>query len=275
MNKYLLLILSLLTVVTMSAQNDKTTNSDNGHKIMFRTTAGDIVVKLYDDTPAHRDNILKLVKEGYYDGMLFHRVINNFMIQTGDPNSKNPDNTIPLGAGDPAYTLPAEIHYPQHFHKFGALAAARTADQVNPERRSSGSQFYIVTGQKYSMDMLKKFEQRANYDAKQTYFNNLVRQHMDQIRQLKAASDTAALNALQQELISQTEANVTDRTMPDEVIQAYTTIGGTPHLDGAYTVFGEVISGMEVVDAIQKAGTDSSDRPLEDIRIISATLVKE
>jgi len=275
MNKYLLLILSLLTVVTMSAQNDRTANSDTGHKIMFRTTAGDIVVKLYDDTPAHRDNILKLVKEGYYDGMLFHRVINNFMIQTGDPNSKNPDNTIPLGAGDPAYTLPAEIHYPQHFHKFGALAAARTADQVNPERRSSGSQFYIVTGQKYSMDMLKTFEQRANYEAKQTYFNNLVRKHMDQIRQLQAASDTAALNALQQELISQTETNVPDRNMPDEVIQAYTTIGGTPHLDGAYTVFGEVISGMEVVDAIQKAGTDSSDRPLEDIRIISATLVKE
>lgn len=275
MNKYLLLILSLLTVVTMSAQNDRTANSDTGHKIMFRTTAGDIVVKLYDDTPAHRDNILKLVKEGYYDGMLFHRVINNFMIQTGDPNSKNPDNTIPLGAGDPAYTLPAEIHYPQHFHKFGALAAARTADQVNPERRSSGSQFYIVTGQKYSMDMLKTFEQRANYEAKQTYFNNLVRKHMDQIRQLQAASDTAALNALQQELISQTETNVPDRNMPDEVIQAYTTIGGTPHLDGAYTVFGEVISGMEIVDAIQKAGTDSSDRPLEDIRIISATLVKE
>lgn len=271
MNKYLFLIISLVLTLNMNAQTTTTTEPE----VLLKTSEGDILVKLYNDTPAHRDNFLKLVKEGYYDGMLFHRVINNFMVQTGDPNSKNPDNTVPLGAGDPDYTLPAEIDYPRHFHKFGALAAARTGDQVNPERRSSGSQFYIVTGQTYSPQQLKSFEQRANNDAKQQYFGNLVRQRMGDIRQLQAAGDTAALEALQQELIAQTEANVPDRAMPTEAVEAYTTTGGTPHLDGAYTVFGEVVKGMDVVDKIQKAATDGSDRPVQDIRIISAAVIKE
>ena len=244
-------------------------------EVLFKTTEGDILIKLYNDTPAHRDNFLKLVKEGYYDGLLFHRVIDQFMVQTGDPNSKNPDITIPLGAGSPDYTLPAEIHYPTHFHKYGALAAARTGDQMNPERRSSGSQFYIVTGKPYQPATLKSFERRMNDDAKQNYFGNLVRERMNDIRQLQAAGDTAALESLQQELIAKTEANVPELRMPDEVVEAYSTVGGTPHLDGAYTVFGEVISGMDTVEKIQKAKTDGSDRPLEDIRIISAAVIKE
>lgn len=270
MNKYLFLIIGLLLALNMNSQ----TNSSEP-EVLLKTSEGDILVKLYNDTPAHRDNFLKLVKEGYYDGMLFHRVINDFMVQTGDPNSKNPDNTMPLGAGDPSYTLPAEIRYPERFHKFGALAAARTGDQVNPERRSSGSQFYIVTGKTYSPAQLKNFEQRANNDAKQQYFGNLVRERMDEIRRLQAAGDTAALESLQQELIAKTEVDVPDMTMPAEAIEAYTTTGGTPHLDGAYTVFGEVVKGMDVVDKIQKAATDGSDRPVQDIRIISAAIVKE
>jgi len=251
------------------------TTITTGPEVLLRTTEGDILVRLYDDTPQHRDNFLKLTREGYYDGMLFHRVINQFMVQTGDPNSKNPDNTQPLGSGDPSYTLPAEINYPKHFHKYGALAAARTADQVNPERRSSGSQFYIVTGRPYPAQQLKSFEMQANNEAKKLYFNNLVRSNMDKIRSLQAAGDTAALESLRLELIADTEANVSDVKMPAEVVEAYTTVGGTPHLDGAYTVFGEVVEGMDVVEKIQKAATDGNDRPLNDIRIISAAIVKE
>lgn len=259
--------------LSLNAQNMNPQSSEP--EVLLKTTKGDILIKLYDDTPAHKENFLKLTKEGYYDGMLFHRVIKDFMVQTGDPNSKNPDNKIPLGAGDPSYTLPAEIHYPLHFHKYGALAAARTGDQVNPERRSSGSQFYIVTGQKYNPATLKNMEARLNDDAKAAYFGSLVRENMPKIQELQAANDTTALESLRQELIARTISNVPDQQMQPEVIEAYTTIGGTPHLDGQYTVFGEVLKGMDIVELIQNEPTDPSDRPKEDIRIISATVVKE
>ena len=190
--------------------------------------AQSIRIKLYDDTPAHRDNFTKLVKEGFYDGVLFHRVIDGFMVQTGDPNSKNAAAGEALGAGDPNYTVPAEIKYPEHYHKYGALAAARTGDYVNPERRSSGSQFYIVTGQKYTPEQLGMMQQRRP-----------------------------------------------GMPMPENVMTDYTTIGGTPHLDGQYTVFGEVVSGMDTVEKIQKAETDRRDRPVEDIRIISAKIAEK
>ena len=145
----------LLKVKTKVQEQEKPIVEKN-IMVDFATTMGPIRIKLYDDTPEHRDNFEKLVKEGYYDGMLFHRVIDEFMVQTGDPNSKNAGAGEALGAGDPSYTLPAEIKYPEHYHKYGALAAARTGDQFNPQRRSSGSQFYIVTGQKYSREQLEK-----------------------------------------------------------------------------------------------------------------------
>ena len=240
----------------------------------IKTSLGDIKVKLYDDTPIHRDNFLKLVKEGYYDGVLFHRVIKDFMIQTGDPNSKTADNTTMLGSGDPSYTLEAEIKYPAHFHKRGVLAAARTGDQVNPERRSSGSQFYIVTGKKQSPESLEMHAQRANGERKQQYFNNLVRQNEDSIRSMQAAGDREGLEAFRQKLIAETEANVKDEPLPQEIVDAYVNEGGTPHLDGQYTVFGEVIEGMDVVDKIQNVETGVADRPKTDIRIISMKLEK-
>lgn len=235
----------------------------------IRTTLGDIKVKLYDDTPIHRDNFLKLVKEGYYDGVLFHRVIKDFMVQTGDPNSKTADSTTMLGSGDPSYTLEAEILYPKHYHKYGALAAARTGDQVNPERRSSGSQFYIVTGEKQSERTLDAMTQRANMQRKQQYFNKLSKDHFDEIKALRMANDTVGLENLRLKLAEQTEAAVKDEPMPDEIKEAYINQGGTPHLDGQYTVFGEVIEGMDVVEKIQNVETGTADRPKEDIRILS------
>ena len=235
----------------------------------IKTTMGDIQVKLYDDTPIHRDNFLKLVREGYYDGVLFHRVIKDFMVQTGDPNSKTADSTTMLGSGDPSYTLEAEIKYPKHYHKYGALAAARTGDQVNPERRSSGSQFYIVTGEKQTPQDMARIEARSANGARQDYFRRLVNEKMDTIRSLEAAGDRAGLEQLRKSLIKETEANVKPEPIPEQMKNDYMTIGGTPHLDGQYTVFGEVVKGMDTVEKIQNAETGRADRPKQDIRIIS------
>ena len=149
-----------------------------GPTLDIATTAGDIKIRLYDDTPLHRDNFLKLAKEGYYDGVLFHRVINDFMVQTGDPESKDAPKGTMLGSGGPGYTGPAEIVYPKHYHKYGALAAARTGDEMNPERKSSGSQFYIVTGKKYSPQELSRMEQMSVQKQLQSYFMELQRQNM-------------------------------------------------------------------------------------------------
>lgn len=240
-----------------------------GPTLDIATTAGNIKIRLYDDTPLHRDNFLKLAKEGYYDGVLFHRVIKDFMVQTGDPESKEASQGAPLGSGGPGYTIPAEIEYPKHYHKYGALAAARTGDNMNPERKSSGSQFYIVTGKKYIPQQLSRMQEMSVQKQLQAYFMNLQRQHADTIRSMRLAKDSVGLENFRQELIKETEANVKPVTMSEEQVRDYTTIGGTPHLDGQYTVFGEVLEGMDTVEKIQNAATDGHDRPLEDIRILS------
>ena len=179
---------------------------------------GDIKLKLYNETPQHRDNFIKLAKEGFYNGTIFHRIIKDFMIQGGDPNSKDAKEGQPLGTGGPGYTVPAEI-LEQFIHKKGALSAARQGDRVNPKRASSGSQFYIVQGQKLDEDGLKNFELRRG------------------------------------------------KPYTDEQKKEYLKNGGTPHLDGAYTVFGEVISGMEVIDKIAAVQTGPGDRPLKDVKM--------
>ncbi len=252
------------------ADNNKMT------KVELETSLGKIVVELYNETPQHRDNFIKLVKEGYYDGVLFHRVIKDFMIQTGDGNSKTAGPDTSLGDGDPGYTIPAEFVYPKYFHKRGALAAARTGDQVNPERRSSGSQFYIVTGKIYSSDELQMMTKRLSDVQKQDIFRRLITENTDKINELQKAQDTAGIQALQNELIQKTEAEAAQNpfTLTDEQLNAYTSIGGTPHLDGQYTVFGEVVEGMDVVDKIQNTTTGRMDRPTVDIRIIKARIVK-
>lgn len=192
--------------------------------VLISTDMGDITVMLYNETPQHRDNFLRLAEEGFYDGLLFHRVISGFMIQAGDPHSRDAEPGERLGSGGPGYTIPAEIQ-PGLFHQKGALAAARQGDQVNPERASSGSQFYIVQGRTYNEQEL----------------NMMVRQ----------------------------------RGIPfsDEQVEKYKTVGGTPHLDDAYTVFGQVIDGMEVIDKIGAVKTGPGDRPVDDVSIKSITVL--
>ncbi|MBR4536792.1 MAG: peptidylprolyl isomerase [Bacteroidales bacterium] len=194
-------------------------------KVLLKTSMGDIVIALYDETPLHKENFIKLVNDKYYDGVLFHRIIQNFMIQTGDPESKTAKPGQMLGNGGPGYTIPAEF-VPGLYHKRGAVAAARMGDNVNPKKESSGSQFYIVDGRVFSTNDLNRVIQMTG----KTY-------SMDQIKD-------------------------------------YTSIGGAPHLDGDYTVFGEVVSGMEIVDKIAAQQKDGRDRPIEDIKIISAEIIK-
>ena len=227
---------------------------------------GDIVVRLYDETPLHRDNFVKLVKEGYYDGTLFHRVIKDFMIQGGDPDSKGAPAGKMLGAGGPGYTIEAEIK-DNLFHKRGALAAARQGDQVNPERRSSGSQFYITWGQVYSEGQLRQFSKQLRMQRVQDAFNALAAEHRSEIIQMRKDRDRTGLQELQDRLVAEAEKRVCSTSLSDEQIQAYSTVGGTPHLDGQYTVFGEVEEGLDVVEMIQGTATGRGDRPVDDIEM--------
>ena len=214
-------------IVVSSANSEKDTNNQNktGTKILFETDYGDMLIKLYDKTPLHRDNFIELAEEGFYDGLLFHRVIEEFMIQTGDPESKDAEPGEPLGRGGPDYTIEAEFREGL-FHKKGALAAARQGDQVNPEKRSSGSQFYIIQGRVFSNQELDQFEQRMG------------------------------------------------EKFTEEQREAYTTIGGVPHLDNEYTVFGEVLEGLDIIDKIAEVKTNPQDRPVEDIRLKSVEVIK-
>ena len=218
----------LLSLVAVMAS----CSSKKEYMVRMFTTAGVVDVKLYDETPEHRDNFVKLVKEQRYDSLLFHRVIRNFMIQGGDPDSKYAAPGKLLGEGDLGYTVEPEFMPELHFHRRGALAAAREGDDVNPTKASSASQFYIVWGNvftKEQLDRLKtQYKQRTGKDI----------------------------------------------TITPEQLEVYTTIGGTPHLDGDYTVFGEVVKGLEVVDAIQNVKCDENDRPLRDVRIIKMELIK-
>ena len=239
-------------------------------KVIINTSEGEIEVLLYGDTPKHQANFIKLAKEDYYNGTLFHRVINEFMVQAGDPDSKTAGAGAHLGSGGPGYQIDAEFVYPKHFHKYGALAAARTGDQMNPERKSSGSQFYIVTGKKYSDAELKQIEEHLKNAPLQQKFYELATKHQAEIMKMQRDGDHAGLQKLQEELIAQAEAAVGNvGGLTDAQREAYKTIGGTPHLDGQYTVFGEVVKGMDVVEKIQKAETDSYDRPVKDIKILS------
>ena len=237
-------------------------------KIRIRTTEGDIVVRLYDETPKHRDNFIKLVKEEFFNGTLFHRVIKDFMIQGGDPDSKNAPQGKRLGTGGPGYTIPAEFVYPKYFHKRGALSAARLADQVNPERESSGSQFYIVWGKVYKLQELKQMERQMEMQQEQAIFNQLAQAHREDILNFRRNRDRAGLQQLQDQLVEETQKKSKEIGVPkftDEQVKAYTTVGGTPFLDNQYTVFGEVEDGLDVVEKIQNAETLRDDRPKNDV----------
>jgi cyclophilin family peptidyl-prolyl cis-trans isomerase len=231
MKKILLALTGVLFVTVAIAQKDSTVRKrDRKRDVLLQTTYGDIVVRLSDSTPLHRDNFLKLVKTGFYDSVLFHRVIQNFMIQSGDPESKQAMPGQALGNGGPDYTIPAEFRKTL-FHKKGMIAAARTGDNVNPTKASSGSQFYIVQGKIFT---------DAGLDSVETF-------------------------------------RLGGRKIPQEQREVYKTIGGTPHLDQNYTVFGEVVKGLDVVDKIATVQTSKGndrDRPLQDVILIKAKLVK-
>lgn len=234
-------------------------------RVKIQTSLGDIVVRLYDETPVHRDNFVKLAKDGYYDGTLFHRVIKDFMIQGGDPDSKGAPSGKRLGTGGPDYTLEAEIK-DGLFHKRGALAAARQGDEVNPERRSSGSQFYIVWGQVYKEGQLRQFSKQLKMQRMQEIFNGLAAEHRDEIMQMRRERNRVALQELQDKLAAEAETRAAEYAgLTDEQLKIYSTVGGTPHLDGQYTVFGEVEEGLDVVEMIQNSATAGDDRPMDDI----------
>lgn len=274
-NKITLFVLSALTCAFFSCKS-ASNNDDNMTRVKIETNKGDIIVKLYNDTPKHKANFLKLVKDGTYEGTLFHRVINNFMIQAGDPNSKTAEKDQQLGDGDVGYTIPAEFAYPERFHKRGALAAARQGDQVNPKKESSGCQFYIVTGQVYNDSTLVNMEKRKNYNVLNAAFTQLVMKNRDEILSLQKKGDEKALMAMQDKLLAQAREQIKDEPefkFTPEQAEAYTTIGGTPHLDGEYTVFGEVVDGMDVVDEIQQVATNASDRPVDDVVIKKMTIL--
>lgn len=250
-------------------------DSTSGPIVNLHTSMGDVRILLFDDTPRHRDNFLNLVKTGAYDGVLFHRVIEDFMVQTGDPDSKDAAPGALLGAGDAAPEIDAEIVYPKHFHRRGAVAAARNGDDMNPERKSSGSQFYIVWGRKSLPAQLEQIAGRITVADRNIVLRKLFMNNAAKIDELKAAGDEQGLDALRADLEHQAEEAVPQHVFPQQLVDTYMYEGGTPHLDSAYTVFGHVLSGLEVVDKIQKVATDKNDRPLEDVKIIKAEVERE
>ncbi|HJD92373.1 MULTISPECIES: peptidylprolyl isomerase [Bacteroides] len=275
MNKSLMTLFILCSLL-VSCNLNSNRNKNMEQKIKIETTLGDVVIKLYNETPLHRDNFLKLIKDKTYEGTLFHRVIQDFMIQAGDPDSKDAPKGKMLGVGDVGYTIPAEFVYPQLFHKKGALSAARQGDQVNPKKESSGCQFYIVTGTVFTEDSLLEMEQQKNEMKINKAFEKLAKAHMKEIYKLRKAQDEEGLFDLQEKLVEEAEieaAKEPDFQFTPEQIEAYTTVGGTPHLDEDYTVFGEVLEGLDVVDKIQRASTDRNDRPNEDIKILKMSII--
>lgn len=269
-----LIFLSTLLVIMDSCN----TSSAQKGNIRLETSLGDIELKLYDETPAHRDNFLKHVNEGFYNGTLFHRVIKDFMIQAGDPLSKNAQANTSLGAGDVGYTVPAEFVYPQYYHKRGALAAARQGDQVNPEKASSGCQFYIVYGKKLSEQELNNWDKNLERKAESELFQAGVKEHYEEVKKYRLERNQKKLDELSDSILTKVHAEMKAHPekykLTEQQREDYSTIGGTPHLDGEYTVFGEVTKGMDVVEKIIKVETGAADRPKEDVKIIKAYVIK-
>lgn len=266
-------VITLLPLKLMAIDNN---GGASDVLVEMTTTEGPVKLRLYGDTPLHLENFVKLAREGYYDGVLFHRVIKDFMVQTGDPDSRDAVAGKLLGMGGPGYTVPAEIRYPRYFHRRGALAAARQADSINPERSSSGSQFYIVTGQKFTRGQLDKMEMDLIRNQKQAIINSLLAANRDTIMTLRRNRDQAGLQELQDKLNAEARkiASETELGFSPAQVSAYTTVGGAPHLDGQYTVFGCVEEGYDVIDRIQQCEVDRNNRPVEDIKVVSVKVLE-
>lgn len=269
MNKYFLITIVLITCMVTSCAQEK------DHVITIKTKYGDMVAILYDETPKHKANFIKLAKDGYFDSTLFHRVIKDFMIQGGDPDSKKATAGTRLGNGGPGYTIDAEFN-PKFFHEKGALSAARMGDNVNPQKASSGSQFYIVQGQKMDEQTLQNMEQNMQYQKKNMQLREILykpeyKDLLQTVIDKQKANDVQWLNSFFESsdtLIRKANPNYTPFKFTEEQKQKYSQVGGSPHLDGEYTVFGKVISGLEVIDKIAEQPRDAADRPLEDIKMV-------
>jgi cyclophilin family peptidyl-prolyl cis-trans isomerase len=266
--KKTLFLLLFTTVVACNAPG-----GNQNTFILIKTTAGDIKVKLYDATPKHRDNFIKLVNSGFYDGVSFHRIIKNFMIQAGDPATRTA-NGITFPDSIKTYTIPAEFNS-QYFHKKGALAAARQGNDINPEMRSSGTQFYIVQGEKYTDENLNMSEQMINNNIKQGMFSKLIHQVADSIRATGASATDAQVQEIATVKMFDYLTSYNPVKIPEEHRNVYKTAGGTPRLDNTYTVFGEVTEGLDIVDRIAAVTTDSGDKPIEDVKILKMKIVKK
>ena len=239
--------------------------------VTIHTNYGDIVVELFDDTPNHSRNFARLAASGQYDSLLFHRVINGFMIQGGDPDSRTAGRYDQLGNNDIGEQIAAEINFPKHFHRRGALAAARLGDKSNPERKSSGSQFYIVQGNGPLTDYeISKAEDAQMQTIRQKIFYEIQPKYQDSLNYYQRNGMSEALVNLQITAMGEIEARMKEMEefhYPEEVREVYRNEGGTPHLDGAYTVFGQVVRGMEVVDSIAHVMVNiNTHRPAEDVR---------
>ena len=262
-----LIVVSILLISSACGQN-----KDKDQLITIKTEFGDMVAILYDETPLHKENFIKLAKDGTYNGSLFHRVIPGFMIQGGDPTSKNAPAGTALGQGGPGYTIPAEFN-PKYFHERGALSAARLGDAQNPKKESNGSQFYIVQGTIWNDQGLQQF--RVDQNKLMTGLRKMFEQPqfkpmLDSLNQLYMAGDMnaymAGLTAAAPKVEQFTGEKIT-RTIPADREKIYKTVGGSPHLDGEYTVFGKVIKGLEVIDKIAASSRDGMDRPLQNVKM--------
>ncbi len=233
--------------------------------VSIETNLGTMKIKLYNETPLHRDNFLSLIKNKFYDGLIFHRVIDEFMIQAGDPTAAGPDR-IMKDSIDIHYTVPAEFH-PDLFHKKGALAAARMGDNVNPEQASSSTQFYIVHGKTFNDQELKQLEERINNMRKQALFFKNIKEEEQKAFEKDEPLDYAEIQMAATLKTEEQLKSYIPYVIPPDHLEVYKTVGGTPHLDGSYTVFGEVVEGLDVVDRIAAVPTDNSDRPNTPVRI--------
>jgi len=263
MHRIVLMVLAITAVIVTSCAQK------TDQVVTIKTKYGDMVAILYDETPKHKENFIKLAREHYFDSLLFHRVIAGFMIQGGDPDSKKAEKSQRLGNGGPGYTIPAEFN-PKLFHEKGALSAARLGDAMNPDKASSGSQFYIVHGTRQTESHLKVDPEKFNRALQQFFQRPENASYRDSINGFIQRRDEQGFQKYLEGLrpvIEQQLGISVEREISPEMLEAYTTIGGTPQLDGQYTVFGKVISGLEVIDKIASAPKDMNDRPVEDIRM--------
>jgi len=271
MKRFVFAFLIFSTIFFLSTSCSFSLNGSKENIIIIETTLGTIKVKLYNETPLHRDNFIKLVKDGYYNRQLFHRVINNFMIQAGDPATRTKFTPEEKKNNGPGYTIPAEIN-PSLFHKKGVIAAAREGDNVNPEKRSSGSQFYIVQGKIFNDAELDQIEKRINDQNKQALFFKYINKEKEKAIVNEEVIDYAKIQQAATISLQKDINNLPIFSIPPEQRSVYKSLGGTPHLDGSYTVFGEVIEGIEVIDKIAGLKTSDSDKPLTDIYITKMKL---